>query len=1332
MRLKKIIIVLISLIMILNVIVPTIVLAANEVNEQNETNEQNVEETKTDNENNTTNKEDGNENTNTNVDNEDENSTTENESSENTVQDDVIDSEENTTVVDKENEQDNVESTEIKENATNMELQKETREETKIGMLNLETPTNGTTYYSQETSSINVVGWKMANVSNSYIKAFVNNNEINSENISYSGRQDVINAITGYGTAEQNPTPGFGFSIDTANLEDGEYTIKIELWADGEVLATSSVTINFSKGLHVQYRTHVQEEGWQGYVQDGEMSGTSGKAYRLEAINIQLVNNTENLGIKYQVHVQEEGWQDWKENGEMAGTQGKAYRLEAIRIELENSEDYSIMYRVHVQDIGWQDWCVDGEMAGTSGKALRLEAIEIKIVKKQSKGMLNLETPTNGTTYYSSQTSNINVAGWKMADVSNSYIKAFVNNNEINSENISYSGRQDVINAITGYGTAEQNPTPGFGFSIDTANLEDGEYTIKIELWADGEVLATSSVTINFSKGLHVQYRTHVQEEGWQGYVQDGEMSGTSGKAYRLEAINIQLVNNTENLGIKYQVHVQEEGWQDWKENGEMAGTQGKAYRLEAIRIELENSEDYSIMYRVHVQDIGWQDWCVDGEMAGTSGRALRLEAIEIKIVEKQKKAMLTVETPANGNTYYSSETQSINVTGWKMANVSNSYIKAYIDNKEISSESISYSGRQDVINAITDYGTAEQNPTPGYSFNVDTSNLDGGNHTITIEVLYKDAVLATSNLTFYFDTAVHIKYSAHVAEVGWQGDVLDGETIGTIGRALRIEALRVELINAPATAHIKYRVYIEGTGWTEYVQDGEQAGTTGQRKKVQAIQMKIEGLEGYIVEYQAHMQELGWQAWAANEMEAGTTRQGLRMEALKIRLVKEENSVVPQVRYSVHNSTNGWIDYVKNGVTIGDTTNGVKLDDIKVAIENSSTTSIKYRVHVQERGWLPEVQNDAQAGTSSSENGIEAIEIQLDGSEYSIEYRVYIIGQGWQNWVRDGMTAGTTGKDLQVGAVQIRMAIKNNSILYSNFSDLDESKYPGYKERLQELQNQHPNWIITIDYTGLDWNTVINNEDSTSNGSPKSLTQYTNEWRSGDPTPYEPGWYRASRAAIEYMMDPRNSFDDEYVFQFQDLTSSAGTYSDIAGMIEGTFLTRYQTSSTDSIINTILDSASEYNVSPFHLVSRMLQEQGVNGGSLNGYVYNGRTVYNLFNIGAYNTDTATSIENGAAYAYNNHWFTPETCIEGSASYLNTGYLSRGQTTLYYQKYNVVAEPYYLNQYMTNIRAANDEGQRIGKEYKENGLIDSQFEFKIPVYENMPTNPCPRPSGSLY
>lgn len=67
---------------------------------------------------------------------------------------------------------------------------------------------------------------------------------------------------------------------------------------------------------------------------------------------------------------------------------------------------------------------------------------------------------------------------------------------------------------------------------------------------------------------------------------------------------------------------------------------------------------------------------------------------------------------------------------------------------------------------------------------------------------------------------------------------------------------------------------------------------------------------------------------------------------------------------------------------------------------------------------------------------------------------------------------------------------VENKNNATKDFSEIDESKYPGYKEYLEKLQAQHPNWIIKIKYTGLDWYTVLDNEDMLVNGQPKSLTQ--------------------------------------------------------------------------------------------------------------------------------------------------------------------------------------------------------------------------------------------------
>ena len=1064
----------------------------------------------------------------------------------------------------------------------------------------------------------------------------ITENEIkdNKENNTSKNENNVDEKINKEENIVKNDTEGTNENINNDQEETINNNIdEIQKEENTEELV-SIQSKELETGLTVSYRTHVQDEGWQNYVQNGEMAGTSGKSLRLEAMNIKLLNNEDkNLHIKYQVHVQDEGWQNWR---------------------------------------------TDGEMAGTSGKSLRLEAIQIKIIKKQQRGRLHIDTPVNGSTYYDSEASNITVSGWKMANVSNTNIKAYVDGKEIDSKTIQYYERKDVINEIIEYGTNGQNPTPGYSFSIDISKFNGGSHTIKIELYYDNTVLTTTNTTFNFDKNLHVQYMTHVQDEGWQDWKKDGEVAGTSGKSLRLEAMNIKLLNNA--------------------------------------------NSDIHVKYQVHVQDEGWQNWRTDGDIAGTSGKSLRLEAIQIKIVKKTINSIIKIETPSQNTSYYAFENPTITVSGWKMANVSNTQIKAYVDNKEIEPTTIQYYERPDIIKSNTNYGTEAQNVLPGYKFDIDINNLEGENHTIKVEMYYNNSVIASEVRNFNIDINPHISYSAHVEDIGWQDYVKDGEIIGTVGKSLRVEALKIKLVNVPSTAHIKYRVYIYGKGWQDYVQDGEIAGTTGKNRMIEAIQIEIEGLEKYTVEYQAHVQDIGWQVWALNGMNAGTIEQGLRIESARIRIVKKENTVVPQVKYSSHNATNGWTSYVKNGNTSGSENNAIKLDAIKIALENSETASIKYKVHIQEVGWTNEVQNNEQAGTGESVNGIEAIQMQVSGlSGYSIEYRVYVIGKGWQDWACDGEIAGTTGKSLQVSAIQIRIKIKTDNNR-SNFSGINTSKYKGYKEALQKLQQQHPNWTIKLVYTGLKWDDVLDAEQGRdSKGEPFSLTQEKGNWRdSSDNNSYQGGWYKASREAIAYMMDPRNSLDQYYVFQFQNLARSSNeTVQRVSTMTNGTYLKNYS--------STLVNASQSYNVSAFHLASRMLMEQGTSGWSINGYQYNGRMVYNYANIGA----TGNTIENikasGAKYAYEHKWFSPEFCINGTAQWIYNNYLSNDQNTKYFEKYNVVKQPYYTHQYMQNIRAANDEGHNTAKSLEKNGLLNSSYEFLIPVYEEMPDTACTRP-----
>lgn len=144
--------------------------------------------------------------------------------------------------------------------------------------------------------------------------------------------------------------------------------------------------------------------------------------------------------------------------------------------------------------------------------------------------------------------------------------------------------------------------------------------------------------------------------------------------------------------------------------------------------------------------------------------------------------------------------------------------------------------------------------------------------------------------------TDIGVQYQAHVQSIGWQTPVENGAEAGTDGRALRVEALKINLTgHVPTGAKITYQAHVQTIGWQSPVSNGAEAGTDGKALRVEALKITLSGMTGYEVQYRAHVQKIGWQNWVtttngtsiSSAALAGTTGQSLRVEAVEIRLVK-------------------------------------------------------------------------------------------------------------------------------------------------------------------------------------------------------------------------------------------------------------------------------------------------------------------------------------------------------------------------------------------------------------------------------------------------------------
>lgn len=308
------------------------------------------------------------------------------------------------------------------------------------------------------------------------------------------------------------------------------------------------------------------------------------------------------------------------------------------------------------------------------------------------------------------------------------------------------------------------------------------------------------------------------------------------------------------------------------------------------------------------------------------------------------------------------------------------------------------------------------------------------------------------------------------------------------------------------------------------------------------------------------------------------------------------------------------------------------------------------------------------------------------------------------------------------------------------------------YKPYLRTLHEQHPKWIFTAQKLGVDWNTALKEEcvvgrnlvHSSALASWKSMEKGAYDFNGGYWYGLDGSWVAASKEIIMYYMDPRNFLNDTYIFMFenQSYNSSYQTESGVKTILADTFMsgsyTCPDTKKKYTYSQTFMDAAKKSGVSPYHLASRCRNEQGVNGapqslGTVKGY----ENYFNFFDIQAYAASTMTAAEMGCKYAKTTNptyllpWTNQYKSIVGGSIFLGTGYITKGQDTLYLQKFDMVdgGNGLYYHQYMTCVFGQANEAISLKNAYSQD-ILNSAMEFKIPVYNNMPDKLCPKPTSS--
>lgn len=328
--------------------------------------------------------------------------------------------------------------------------------------------------------------------------------------------------------------------------------------------------------------------------------------------------------------------------------------------------------------------------------------------------------------------------------------------------------------------------------------------------------------------------------------------------------------------------------------------------------------------------------------------------------------------------------------------------------------------------------------------------------------------------------------------------------------------------------------------------------------------------------------------------------------------------------------------------------------------------------------------------------NGIE----NISGMEAPYQYKLHIYNATTNQWTND-ITGYSQGKILwkpkEVGTYVVDIwAMSANSTLWSKVIENPKAKaYEGWK--LKVINITKSNTTLTAFNYSLDKITDIQL------GLNGAVTDVLGKWT------------LANRDEIKYYVDPANFLSGEGKYQFLKLNYSVGiSANEINSVLSG-----------KGVLNekgqAFLNSGQIYNVSPAYLIAHSFLETG-NGSSVlasgvivtqvNGVPVLPKVVYNLFGIGAYDSDP---IRLGSEYAYTKGWVSIDNAVAGGADWISKNYINStiyNQNTLYKMRWNPKSTG--THQYATDIGWANKQTKNIKTIMDK--FANTNLYFDVPKY----------------
>jgi uncharacterized protein YjdB len=272
----------------------------------------------------------------------------------------------------------------------------------------------------------------------------------------------------------------------------------------------------------------------------------------------------------------------------------------------------------------------------------------------------------------------------------------------------------------------------------------------------------------------------------------------------------------------------------------------------------------------------------------------------------------------------------------------------------------------------------------------------------------------------------IQVRYRAYVSGVGWQEYRSQGEIAGTTGQSRAIEAIQLDLLNAPANANVRYRVHVAFQGWLDWSDRGGIAGKPGEGLQIEAMQIGLQGVpEGTYISTEVHARDWGWLGHVRDFWETGTRYQSRRIEAFRA-YVRTGSPEPAQVRaaYSLKLQDRDWTDWNRNGETGGTTGEQRRVEAMRVVLYNKpESMDVEYIVNLEGSSWGAWTRDAGVAGAPGQNRSIFAYEMRLisryEGSH--VNYQGHYQNKGWLGPIREG-ALGKPEDGLRLEAIRVHI----------------------------------------------------------------------------------------------------------------------------------------------------------------------------------------------------------------------------------------------------------------------------------------------------------------------